>query len=122
MVAGAALIALTLAARPQMVLAAMFGLVLFWPFLRDARGNAQARRACLGAFRAALVPFLVVAAAVMVYNFARFGSPLDFGANYNLTTNDMTPVSYTHLVALCVMCGLLFWLGNWVCGLSLIHI
>ena len=89
-VAGAALIALTLAARPQMVLAAVFGLVLFWPFLRDARGNAQARRACLGAFRAALTPFLVVAAAVMVYNFARFGSPLDFGANYNLTTNDMT--------------------------------
>lgn len=36
------------------------------------------------------MPFLVVAAAVMVYNFARFGSPLDFGANYNLTTNDMT--------------------------------
>ena len=89
-VAGAALVALTLAARPQMVLAAVFGLVLFWPFLRDARGNAQARRACLGAFRAALMPFLVVAAAVMVYNFARFGSPLDFGANYNLTTNDMT--------------------------------
>ena len=78
----AAIIALTLAARPQMVLAAVFGLVLFWPFLRDARGNAQARRACLGAFRAALTPFLVVAAAVMVYNFARFGSPLDFGAKF----------------------------------------
>ena len=89
-VAGAALIALTLAARPQMVLAAVFGLVLFWPFMRDARGNAQARRACMSAFRAALVPFAVVAVAVMAYNFARFGSPLDFGANYNLTTNDMT--------------------------------
>lgn len=89
-VAGAALIALTLAARPQMVLAAVFGLVLFWPFLRDARGNAQARRACLHEFRAALVPFAVVALVVMAYNFLRFGSPLDFGANYNLTTNDMT--------------------------------
>lgn len=89
-VVGAALIALTLAARPQMVLVAVFGLVLFWPFVRDARGNAQARRACMGAFRAALTPFLVVGVAVMAYNFLRFGSPLDFGANYNLTTNDMT--------------------------------
>ena len=26
----------------------------------------------------------------MWYNAARFGSPFDFGANYNLTTNDMT--------------------------------
>ena len=26
----------------------------------------------------------------MWYNFARFGSPFDFGQNYNLTTNDMT--------------------------------
>ena len=26
----------------------------------------------------------------MYYNFIRFGSPFDFGANYNLTTNDMT--------------------------------
>ena len=26
----------------------------------------------------------------MWYNYARFGSPFDFGANYNLTGNDMT--------------------------------
>ena len=26
----------------------------------------------------------------MAYNAARFGSPFDFGANYNLTSNDMT--------------------------------
>ena len=26
----------------------------------------------------------------MYYNYVRFGSPFDFGANYNLTTNDMT--------------------------------
>lgn len=27
---------------------------------------------------------------IEVYNTLRFGSPVDFGANYNLTTNDMT--------------------------------
>lgn len=88
--AGALLIALTLASRPQMVLVAVFGLVLFWPFLRDSKGDRQARRQVMGAFRAAMVPFVVVIALVCFYNFARFGSPLDFGANYNLTTNDMT--------------------------------
>ena len=29
-------------------------------------------------------------AVVMWYNAARFGSPFDFGANYNITSNDMT--------------------------------
>ena len=36
------------------------------------------------------LPFVLVAAGLMWYNAARFGSPFDFGANYNLTSNDMT--------------------------------
>ena len=35
-------------------------------------------------------PYILVAAGLMWYNNARFSSPFDFGANYNLTTNDMT--------------------------------
>ena len=89
-VAGSLLIALTLAARPQMMLAAALGLVLFWPFLRDSKGDSAARRDCLSAFGGAMVPFIVVGVAVMIYNALRFSGPLDFGANYNLTTNDMT--------------------------------
>ena len=37
-----------------------------------------------------ILPFLIIAAGLMFYNFKRFNSPFDFGANYNLTTNDMT--------------------------------
>ena len=40
--------------------------------------------ACLAA------PYVLVAAGIMAYNYARFGSLTDFGANYNLTVNDMT--------------------------------
>ena len=87
---GALLIALTMAARPQMVLAAVFGLVLFWPFLRESKGDRRARKSVMRSFRVALVPFVAVAVGVLAYNAARFGSPFDFGANYNLTTNDMT--------------------------------
>ena len=36
------------------------------------------------------LPYFIVAAGMMWYNYSRFGSPFDFGANYNLTTNDMT--------------------------------
>ena len=37
-----------------------------------------------------IVPFLIVGCLMMWYNYARFHSPFDFGANYNLTGNDMT--------------------------------
>lgn len=89
-VAGSLLFACTLACRPQMVLGAVFGLLLFWPFLKASKGNPALRREALSAFRTAMVPFVVVGALVLAYNAARFGSPFDFGANYNLTTNDMT--------------------------------
>ena len=36
------------------------------------------------------LPYVIVAAGMMWYNYSRFGSPFDFGSNYNLTTNDMT--------------------------------
>ena len=40
--------------------------------------------------RLLMAPYIVVAAGLMLYNHARFGSFTDFGANYNLTVNDMT--------------------------------
>ena len=36
------------------------------------------------------LPYVFVAAGIMYYNAARFGSPFDFGATYSLTSNDMT--------------------------------
>lgn len=41
-------------------------------------------------FACLLAPYFVVVAGICGYNYARFGSFLDFGANYNLTVNDMT--------------------------------
>ena len=56
------------------------------------------------------IPYIVVAAGIMWYNYSRFDSPFDFGANYNLTTNDMTsrgfvwdrmlPAAYSYLFQL----------------------
>ncbi len=86
--AGSLCIALTSGCRPQFLLSAFFGVILFWNYafktreLFSKKSMKQTVSACL--------PFVIVGLIVMWYNFARFGSPFDFGANYNLTTNDMT--------------------------------
>lgn len=88
LVLGSLFIALTAGCRPQFLLAAVFGVMLFWNHafkkrtLFSKEGLKPTISVCL--------PFIIVGAVVMWYNAARFGSPFDFGANYNLTTNDMT--------------------------------
>lgn len=85
---GSACMALTVGCRPQVFIAAFAAFPLFWSAVFKKRdlfsrsGVKQTAALCL--------PFLVVACGIMWYNAARFGSPFDFGANYNLTTNDMT--------------------------------
>lgn len=85
---GSSCIALIAGCRPQMLIVMAFGVMLFWNDVFKERtlfsksGIKQTIALC--------VPFAVVAAGIMWYNFARFGSPFDFGANYNLTSNDMT--------------------------------
>ncbi len=84
-VAGSAFVALVIACRPQLLAGGVLGLVLLAGCFKHMDKRVFARRLAL-----ALVPFVVIFALVGWYNAARFGSPLDFGANYNLTTNDMT--------------------------------
>ncbi len=50
-------------------------------------------------FLCAIVPFVVIGGAQMIYNYARFGSIFDFGIQYSLTINDFTSAEYhTHFV------------------------
>ena len=86
--AGSLCMALVAASRPQFLLASILAIFIFWSAvfkertLFSKKSFAQTVAIC--------APYVIVAAAVMWYNFARFGSPFDFGQNYNLTTNDMT--------------------------------
>lgn len=80
--------ALVAGCRPQFLLGSFLLLFLMkdealWAFKYD-------KKMLLRKLAVTAAPFLAVAAGLMVYNFVRFGSPIDFGANYNLTTNDMT--------------------------------
>ncbi len=87
---GSLLVACTLAARPQLLAVGVIALVL----LAD-KIHKNGLRKCIVPTLIALLPFVVVFALVAYYNFARFGSPFDFGASYNLTTNDMTHRGFT---------------------------
>lgn len=88
LVLGSLCMALVAGCRPQMEVFAVLAVPIFWPrYVRDKR---LASRSGVGEAVAFLLPVVAVAAVLMWYNAARFGSPLDFGATYNLTSNDMT--------------------------------
>lgn len=72
--------------RPQMLLYAFFLIPLFWP---EIKGRKLFSKKSLKDTIAIVAPVFLVAIVVCWYNIARFGSPVDFGATYSLTTNDM---------------------------------
>ena len=86
--AGSLCMALVVGCRPQLVVLSLLAFPLFWrPYITERRlftPRGGREFACL------VAPYAVVAAGLMGYNYARFGSLTDFGANYNLTVNDMT--------------------------------
>ncbi len=85
---GSLCIALVAGCRPQMEVFALLALPIFWNRY-ITRGRLRSRAGVRDAV-VFLLPVVLVAAGLMWYNYARFGSPFDFGANYNITGNDMT--------------------------------
>ena len=94
---------LTVAARPDYALGAVFLLVPCW---HQFRGEESGRRpwALLRTAAAAIAPIAAVVAVLMIYNFERFGSPLEFGFKYQLAgirTSSMVQFSPRFLVFNC---------------------
>lgn len=85
---GSLCMALVAGCRPQLLLGSFVAIPLLWQ--KAVVERELFSRKNIAATIAFVLPYLVIAAGLMWYNFARFGSPFDFGANYNLTTNDMT--------------------------------
>ena len=86
--AGSHCMALVVACRPQFLVFSLLAFPLFWRRFITERHLFTAKGA--REFACLLAPYAVVAIGIMMYNRARFGSFFDFGANYNLTVNDMT--------------------------------
>ncbi len=85
---GSLCMALVAGCRPQLLLLSLLAFPLFWrPYISKRRILTKKG---IREFLCLIGPYILVAAGIMLYNHARFGSFTDFGANYNLTVNDMT--------------------------------
>ncbi len=86
-VAGSLCMALVVGCRPQFLLLSLLAFPLFWrPYITDRR---ILKKRGVAEFVCLVAPYVVVAILIMAYNYARFGSFTDFGANYNLTVHNM---------------------------------
>lgn len=72
------------------VSASLMGIALCIPiFIHYLRKETDSDRK-LNAFLCFIVPTLIGAALVCIFNFARFGSPFEFGTSYQLTVSDIS--------------------------------
>ncbi|MEG1886367.1 MAG: hypothetical protein RR182_08840, partial [Alistipes sp.] len=86
--AGSTCMALVVGCRPQLVLLSFLAFPLFWRLFITEQ-HLMTRKGTIE-FICLIAPYLIVLAGLCWYNKMRFGSLFDFGANYNLTVNDMT--------------------------------
>ena len=88
LVLAAIALTLTVWSRPTVALMCVAVFPLFFEFIFKIRKDTlKDGLMTVGSFA---LPLIAGAAAVMWYNAARFGSPLDFGANYQLTVSDVS--------------------------------
>ncbi len=85
---GSLCMALVAGCRPQLLLGSFLVIPIFWKTIFKER-KLFSKKSIKDTI-AFLLPYVIIAIIIMLYNYCRFGSILDFGANYNLTTNDMT--------------------------------
>ena len=88
LVLGCLCMALVAGCRPQLLIGSFLIFPIYWKAVFETRQLFS--KNSRGKTVLAVLAYAVVAALLMIYNYKRFGSPFDFGANYNLTTNDMT--------------------------------
>ena len=82
--------ALSFGCRPTIALASVLILPMLVVFIRR-RGFSK--KIFTGLVIAA-IPYIVIGAALMVYNYVRFESPFEFGQSYQLTAVDVTTVGF----------------------------
>ncbi|MDO4300792.1 MAG: hypothetical protein Q4D26_05315 [Clostridia bacterium] len=82
--------ALVAGCRPQFILGSFFAILIFGKIFSVKQRLINPQKNMALNIIAFIIPYIAAASFLMYYNYARFGSVTDFGAMYNLTTNDMT--------------------------------
>lgn len=91
---------LTVMSRPNMAVLSLITVPLYIRIFKEKQFKKSNKAAQLISFA---VPVIIGAAAQMWYNNARFSSPFDFGASYQLTVTDVSQYSLTGLLFLPAM-------------------
>jgi len=98
---GGLCLALAVGSRPTMILSSLLVPVLLWPVMRSCLplkkvfGCAKARVTIGLNILALAIPYIVIGGLLAWYNFARFGSIVEFGATYQLTQENVAVVTHT---------------------------
>ncbi len=90
-------VAATVASRPNLVIYIFIALPLLFSIIKDRPYGVKSLLCDIAAF---CVPMISLGILIMLYNNARFGSPFDFGANYQLTLTDTSTYSLSPALAL----------------------
>ncbi len=86
---GAALGALVFGCRPPIAIANILVIPMLMVFLKQRKFTWK----LLGKLVLAAMPYVIVAAGLMAYNYARFDDPFEFGQKYQLTVADQSQYS-----------------------------
>lgn len=84
---GSCFIALILGCRPHLILIFILAIPIFWKETIYQR-KFFSKRGFINTV-VVMTPFILVGIGIMYYNKIRFSSVFDFGATYNITSNDM---------------------------------
>ena len=71
--------------RPQFLISTFLIIPLYYDYFFKKFDKQKLKE-----FSCIIIPYIIFAILACAYNYARYGNILDFGANYNLTSNDMT--------------------------------
>ena len=85
---GSLFMALVIGCRPNIILSALLVIPIFYDEIfvrRTLFSKSSIKETVLF-----ILPFVIIGVLQMIYNYLRFNSFFDFGATYNLTTEDMT--------------------------------
>ncbi len=102
--------ALTFGCRPTIALAGSLQIPMLYQYMREQKSKSVRIRACV----AVAVPYLLTAALLMWYNYARFDSVWEFGQSYQLTLADQHEYSFWKEFRLGkILNGLMYQFASW---------
>lgn len=107
---GTTFLALAVLCRPTLALYCIVSLIIIGFGVKKVCRSEN--KNLVSYFLCALLPYVIIGSVQMAYNYARFGSVLDFGIQYSLTINDFTKAQYhTHFVGISMYNYLFKWPG-----------